>query len=327
MPPSQEQRHAGGHSLDRQRPVTGVVAAEFQIRRGQDGRMRGVAAHDGRVAVGLLDEQQPELRVLGCVIAQETVPHEVRRLEAALPERGRCEIVEGSSGRGGKLPGEPLAHAGHESSGKALSHDALAPAAQTRVRVRGAQIHGLAGQAARFPKLADGQVAHFTRDDQGVGGDHHAGPASHRERHRLHPQVLMDAGGRSALAGTVPSQRHGPEAALLWLVAFSAQGGGELGATESSPEFAEHDVCGGPELLQAGGGFAPGRQVAVGRVIHGCQRGQQHQQQQCREAYDHPDGPFQRTFHPLRQRKEWAAARPSGSRPDSHRPTAGGRSR
>jgi hypothetical protein len=89
-----------------------------------------------RVAIGLLDEQQPELRVLGCVIAQETVPHKVRRLKAALPERGRCEIIEGSRGRGGKLPGEPLAHARHESSGKALCHHALAPAAQTRMRGR-----------------------------------------------------------------------------------------------------------------------------------------------------------------------------------------------
>lgn len=66
----------------------------------------------------------------------------------AVPERRRFEIGNCRAHRGGDAVGKPDSRARLESAGEGFRHHAFAPAAETAVRVRGAQIDLLPGQAA-----------------------------------------------------------------------------------------------------------------------------------------------------------------------------------
>src|SRR5436853_586428 len=89
-----------------------------------------------------------------------------------MTERGRFQVHDCLSDRRDDAFGEPGSRAGLEFTGEGLARYALAPAAQTRVAVGGAEVELLAPQTQLLMQPFGGGVRYFAGNDQGIRAEH-----------------------------------------------------------------------------------------------------------------------------------------------------------
>ena len=102
--------------------------------------MRAVAPEHNGFSTVLLQHEVAELGIHLSQLADQTVANELRCVEMAVAQRRRLEVGNRITDRSHNPVGKPDPRAGLEAAGKRLRDQAFAPATETAMSVRCAEI-------------------------------------------------------------------------------------------------------------------------------------------------------------------------------------------